>query len=260
MWASLSPDLVHAISEAVAGDALSRFRCLDLAAREAADERFLPILSLRERCPHPFAADRFFLDASLLPSHVFPDALRSGALPHLITLGIRGLCDAPSLQDFVSAGVTGALPGLRALCLSHCRFGDDGATIVAAAVSLGAFPRLTCLDLSANDFGDNGIRALMWGIRALPDLSDLCLGFNDIGNKGVRHIAEAALMHGAMPSLRRLNLTCNAFSRAGISMLAVALAWGAFPALETIHLDAIDGRHPIYMIAVCDQRSIVIHW
>ncbi|KRV46827.1 hypothetical protein AQ490_08545 [Wenjunlia vitaminophila] len=145
----------------------------------------------------------------------------------------------PLLPPHEAGGLAGLdLGGIGELDLAHFRFGDPGATSLAAASSDG---RIETLDLRYCGIGDDGVAALARsatfrgvrrlhlqsnaltaeGVRALAGferLRELDLRYNRIGADGARALLAAPFVG----SLTRLLLYRRDVSDAGVAVLASA--------------------------------------
>lgn len=120
-------------------------------------------------------------------------------------------------------------PQVKALYLGVNRLGDPGAEVLAGALADNG--TLQTLELAGNGIGPQGAEALFGAAKRHAGLQALNLGdaastkvlgakANRIGDEGAGHAARLLV---ASTSLRRLDLTRNGITAAGIARLAEAL-------------------------------------
>ena len=114
------------------------------------------------------------------------------------TLGLSSnRLTAAALPPLVEAIAAGAMPELKVLSLtSNDGLGDEGAAVLAAALSEGRLPKLEDLDLTRTGMGDAGATALARSLGGAPALETLTVGENDFGEAAKEELKAACAKGG----------------------------------------------------------------
>lgn len=98
-------------------------------------------------------------------------------------------------------------PQVTSLSIAACGIGNDGMSILSAAIGMDSCDGVTMLDLSQNGFGVDGARSLASSFSSWTRLNDLRLAGNTIMTSGVEALMNAIDTSGRnLPSLS-LDLT-----------------------------------------------------
>lgn len=115
-------------------------------------------------------------------------------------------------------------PNLVVLKLPYNNIGDDGASIIASAISIEVGKQhhgLSVLDLGFNYVGDTGCGSIaLHCIAGNTNLQSLCLTGNQFSSEGVSALA-ASILHGT--GLRNLHLSLNNIGPNGIKDISSAI-------------------------------------
>jgi Ran GTPase-activating protein (RanGAP) involved in mRNA processing and transport len=132
---------------------------------------------------------------------------------------------------------------LYVLKLPYNSLGDDGASIIASAISIDIGKRhrhLSVLDLGFNSIGDTGCSSLaLHCIAGNSNLQALCLAGNQFGSDGASAIA-AAIIHGT--GLRNLHLSANNIGPNGMKDIASSIAKNELQILQLVANGDIDSN------------------
>ena len=92
----------------------------------------------------------------------------------------------------MEAIAAGAMPELKGLFLNdNDGLGDEGAKVLAAALSEGRLPKLEELELENTGMGDAGATALARSLGGAPALKELWVRRNDIGEAAKAELKAA---------------------------------------------------------------------
>lgn len=147
-----------------------------------------------------------------------------------------GIEEAKILKEAIIAN-----PQLCVLKLSYNNLGDEGASIIATAISHGdqRHHQLSVLDLGFNSIGDVGCGSLaVFCLAGNYNIQTLYLSGNQISEKGALSIA-GAILHGT--GLRSLHLAVNQIGPVGMKAIAGAIAKNEARLTQAISTGEIDG-------------------
>ena len=139
--------------------------------------------------------DNWFTDAGLRA--LYP--VLSGMLSSLRQLGIGSGLTSGGVQMLAQLLAQGSLKKLKSLYLqNNVALGDDGAGILASAISDGWLSKLTELRLNSTGIGDVGATALADALRCTPKLrlETLVIGRNQFGRSAAEGLHEACADRG----------------------------------------------------------------
>jgi len=116
---------------------------------------------------------------------------------------------------------------LKMLCISHCRIGNTGVSLLASALSSCISHRLERIELHACSILDDEsfedlVEALTPNHEQQPTLTELDMGRNKIGMNGCASLAS--MLSNPNCQLRALNLNYNCIDDCGIIPFAEVLA------------------------------------